>query len=493
LSHAVSPTPTHLDDSRRPLRHAIYLVLAVLSLGSIVGRILAVNSVDMIRLEAQLKKEGRPQWQKQRPFLSSNDRSRWCTVRALVEHGTYAIDRVVAEPNWDTIDAVKHDGYGHEAPLPYEGKLYSSKPPLFATLMAGPYWVLHRVTGHTLGTHPYELGRTLVILFNVVPLAYFYWLMARLIERFARSDWAAVLAMAATTWGTFLGTFAVVINNHLPAAVCAAAALEAAVRIGFDGDRRPRRFYLAGFAAALAATFDLPALAMLALLAVVLWRIAPRETLRGFVPAVVVVAAAFFGTNYISHSTPIPPYAHRQPGDNWYSYQFIRDGKVRDSYWNNRESRSPIDQGEPSPAVYALHVLVGHHGIFSLTPVWLLSVAGLLLAARSSDPRLRRLAGCIALVSVVCLAFYLSRPVGDRNYSGMSSGFRWVFWLAPPWIIALVPAADALARSRLGRGLGYTLLGLSTLSAAYPTWNPWTHPWLLNLLQHVGLVELGIR
>ena len=47
---------------------------------------------------------------KQRPFLSGNDRSRWDTIRALVEHGTYAIDDIVAEPNWDTIDMVQHRG-----------------------------------------------------------------------------------------------------------------------------------------------------------------------------------------------------------------------------------------------------------------------------------------------------------------------------------------------------------------------------------------------
>ena len=68
----------------------------------------------------------------QRPFLSANDRSRWDTVRAWskpdmrVPACPYAIDRVIEQPSWDTIDMVKHDGH-----------FYSSKPPLFATLIAG--------------------------------------------------------------------------------------------------------------------------------------------------------------------------------------------------------------------------------------------------------------------------------------------------------------------------------------------------------------------
>ncbi len=36
--------------------------------------------------------------------------------------------------------------------------------------------------------------------------------------------------------------------------------------------------------------------------------------------------------------------------------------------------------------MYALHVLVGHHGIFSLTPIWLLSVlAGIVLLLARRD------------------------------------------------------------------------------------------------------------
>ena len=86
------------------------------------------------------------------------------------------------------------------------------------------------------------------------------------------------------------------------------------------------------------------------------------------------------------------------------------------------------------------------------------------------------------MLSLVCLAFYLSRPQIDRNYGGMTSGLRWMFWFAPLWLVAMLPAADRLAHSRAGRGLALVLLALSVLSASYPTWNPWTHPWLWNFL-----------
>jgi hypothetical protein len=101
----------------------------------------------------------------------------------------------------------------------------------------------------------------------------------------------------------------------------------------------------------------------------------------------------------------------------------------------------------------------------------------------------RQLAAFIGILSVVCLTFYLVRPEIDRNYGGMTSGFRWMFWFAPLWTLALLPAADRLARSHWTRGLCLLLLALSVMSAAYPTWNPWTHPWLANFMTYMGWVK----
>jgi hypothetical protein len=133
--------------------------------------------------------------------------------------------------------------------------------------------------------------------------------------------------------------------------------------------------------------------------------------------------------------------------------------------------------------MYALHVLVGHHGIFSLTPIWLLSVVGLgIWLWRPGDRRLRELALLIGAVSVVCLVFYLLRSRDDRNYGGMTSGFRWMFWFTPMWLAAMLPAADAIARWKWTKAIGLVLLVVSVLSASYPIWNPWTNPWILDYL-----------
>jgi hypothetical protein len=220
------------------------------------------------------------------------------------------------------------------------------------------------------------------------------------------------------------------------------------------------------------AACELPAASLLACMGLLLlWR-APRETLLAFTPGVLLVAAAFFATNWIAHGSLNPPYGH----PDWYSYP--------GSHWTNRTG---IDIGEVSRATYALHVLVGHHGVFSLTPVWLLSVAGMLAWLVRGDGVRRQLAVIALAVTVICLVFYLGmRPQTDRNYGGMTSGFRWMFWCAPLWLIVMLPAADRLARSTAGMAFAALLLTFSVLSASYPTWNPFTQPWIYNWMESTG-------
>lgn len=541
-------------DSAARLRRGVYVILIAVSAGAMLGRLLSIDSVDKYALEemrlrdvlgafrtldeyrewkrqdlagrglsgdeletelakaVEAKRRQVEQRRLRRPFLSANDRSRWATVRVLVEPdlrvpgAPYAIDKVIQEPGWDTIDMVKHArrydpaeaasetaaaGAATRDERPWrqkDGHLYSSKPPLLATLVAGEYWLVHRLTGWTLGEHPYLVGRLILATVNVVPLLVAFALLARLAERFGTTDWGRCFVMAAATFGTFLTTFAVTLNNHLPAAVCALVALDALVRVEFDDERRLRYFVTAGLFGALAVACELPAVALVAPLTVILLWKAPREFLLGFVPAAVIVAAGFFGTNWIAHRSLVPPYLHRGGGgpDDWYDYTYLRNGREIESYWRNPRG---VDAGEPSWPKYALHVLAGHHGVFSLTPVWLLSAAGAAgWIVRGRDGRVRRLAILIAAASLVVLAFYLQPQKGSdyRNYGGVASGLRWMFWFAPAWLLLMLPAADWMAQRRWARGLAVVLLVISVLSVSYPTWNPWVQPWLMDAMGHLG-------
>ena len=315
------PAAAVAPDSGKSLRHAVYAVMIAAAAGIMLGRILAVDSIDYYRLEAERRKQIEPELarrtaemraagrseeeiaqkiaqvrddleqksQLSRPFLSGNDRSRWCTLRALVEPdmrvpgAPYAIDRVIQQPNWDTIDMVKHDRRYQppEEPLPQlkpgdrirdwdgrqvGGHLYSSKPPLYPTLLAGVYWAVHKATGETLGTQPYLIGRTILIISQWLPLLVYFVLLTRLIDSFGSTDWGRVFAAGAGIFGTFLTTFSTVLNNHLPAAVCVLISLYAWVQIDRAGRRYWGWFATAGFFAALAVANELPAAAWAAMM-----------------------------------------------------------------------------------------------------------------------------------------------------------------------------------------------------------------------------------
>lgn len=497
-------------DPTRRLRLGVYALLIALAAGNMSGRLLAVNAVNRQELEtsrisqrvAAAEKEFRAEGisedklqakllaakqliereeRRQRPFLSGNDRSRWLAIRALAESGSFEIDAFMDSNVWNTIDMVKHrgrDGQMH---------LYSSKPPLLIVLLAGEYWAINKTTGWTLADNPYEVGRLMLFTVQVLPTLLMLAIIASLAERFGQTDWGRIFVVAAAAFGTMLTAFVVALNNHTIAAASTAVATYALVQIWFDDSRQWRWFALAGLAGAFTAANELPALAFFALLAAaLLWR-NWRQTVAGFAPFALIVLAAAFGTNYWAHGSWQPPYAHRSATDpeyNWYHYSYTLGGKERQSYWLDPQG---IDKGEPLRLDYAFHCFVGHHGIFSLTPVWLLSVWGTWRWLRGGTTRERQLAAGIALLTVTVLTFYIAlRPQIDRNYGGMTSALRWLFWLAPLWLVVMLPAADRAARSRQGMAVALVLLSFSVLSASYPTWNPWTQPWIYNWLQSCG-------
>jgi hypothetical protein len=338
--------------------------------------------------------------------------------------------------------------------------------------------MIRAVTGATLGNETFYVGRMMLLVTNVLPLIFYFVLMVLLVERWGTTDWGRIFVTTTATFGTFLTTFAVTLNNHLPAAVSVSVALYASSRIWYDGQRRWWYFAAAGLFAAFAAANDLPALALVGLLGIGLLYKAPAATLIAYLPAVLIVAAGYFGTTYAAHDTLQTPYSQRHLQGGWYDYE--------GSYWFGNQ-QSGIDRGEPSRGRYALHVLAGHHGIVSLTPVWLLSTASVVLQVVGRNQRLPALALLVTALTVVCLVFYIGlRPTEDRNYGGMTCGFRWMFWFIPLWLLVMLPAADLAATRRWTRGIAIVLLAGSVASASYAALNPWTHPWLYQYWSSLG-------
>jgi hypothetical protein len=124
------------------------------------------------------------------------------------------------------------------------------------------------------------------------------------------------------------------------------------------------------------------------------------------------------------------------------------------------------------PAMVGLMVLLS----------WLLDIR------RGGEP-MAAVAWMTAVLTVVVLAFYTTTPKA-RNYGGNAQGLRWLFWLIPFWLLLLPKGVEAgQHRGRL-RALALLALLLSALSVGYAMRNPWSHPWIQDALEHLGLYTL---
>ncbi len=494
-------------------------------------------------------------------FLSANDRSRWCTVAALVEHGTYTIDQQIEISHpihrnrrpWGTIDKVRHTGAN--------GKLhyYSSKPPLFPTMVAGVYKLMHLSTGLTMTAQPIYVPRIILAIVNLPMLAIFLLSTAWGIERICSSVWAKSTGVAATCFGTMVLPFTVSLNNHLPAVACSALVMAiylwAADR---DTDQRPIAWWVwavAGLAASFAAANELPALSM-ATFWFVLFAYFFRRSIVPFAIGAAVVTVASFGTNWIAHQSLRPAYAHRgvgamitavdevsvgttlsqkaelqrilgdlglidagasftvEPSDEpnrlriqsgGRLFALVRSGDVWQlahwddwyeypgTYWRDGNRRG-VDRGEPSRLRYFIQMTIGHHGIFSLSPIWLLLPFGFAISITKKFSRpgfgsaFTWMSAAVLISTLVCIAFYISRPTIDRNYGGVSVCFRWLLWFAPMWLVMISTALDRMSTCPNQRRFGLLLLAISIFSMSTALSSPWQSPWLYRFWQFLGWI-----
>src|SRR5262249_37819807 len=106
------------------------------------------------------------------------------------------------------------------------------------------------------------------------------------------------------------------------------------------------------------------------------------------------------------------------------------------SYWTTPLEMDYFNK-QPEPyGVYLFHMTFGHHGVFSLTPIFLLSLVGALRLGFARWGKMRVVAWLTLLLTAALLAFYTWNPKA-RNYGGSTQGLRWLFWLIPFWLIVL--------------------------------------------------------
>lgn len=411
------------------------------------------------------------------PQLGVNPASRMAAVEALVEHGTWAIDDTFLRQH--TIDRVF-----------WQDHWYSSKPPLPALMGAPVYALLHHGLGMSFREDRYRVAALMRI-----PLAVFPWFVGvlawlALLRRMVPDD-PLLQTTAAAFWvlGALPITYAGDWNNHTwatSALLLGAASLFPTVQPFLSGPSpAPRvdplpgpaptpRWAAAGLCWGAAIVFDLGAIPIVGMLGLWVLQHAVRHGQRRPLLAIALGALVFplmqIGVQWQLAGTWRPfytlPEAYNYPG----------------SYW---QQPANFDALQEPKWVYAAHALVGHHGLFALSPWLLAGFAALGAALRRPTPvELRRLAAGLLIATLFIWAYYLHRT---HNYGGRCVGMRW--WMVTHPALAL--AAVVLARRhrwvhRAPFAVGM-VLAWSVVACASGTHAPWEEGWWHTVLRAIGL------
>lgn len=379
-----------------------------------------IVALGLLLVASTLWKQGR---------LGDNSRSRFITVERLVERGTWAhVAPGDTTPFQPSIDAVM-----------IGDRLYSSKPPLYPLVMAGEAKALKALTGWEFYPHRKDYNRFLVILNQVVPYLVMLWLAMHLVAAFTRDGWTQHFVLLALSVGTLAFGYVPEINNHAPAAALLLILVYLVHRIWTGAETRRWMMALAGLLAGLLMALELPAIGIgLTLVAMVAWR-----DWRGGLPAVVLMLVPALASLYIYHEI----------SGAW--KPFYMDGSLyrfEGSYWTRPEGSDALREPQ---GLYFLKTLLGPKGLFTLTPVLLLTIVAAVrrLAGRQQAwwPAMTWLVpGMLALVAYIGLR--------THNYGGDCIGLRWYIVLMPTMIVAAWPAVEWLGRHWLGKALCIALL-----------------------------------
>ena len=447
-----------------------------------------------------------------RPNLSPNDNSRWDTVWSLVEYGTYEIfdtPEFGEKQQLRTIDKVQKDG-----------KYYSSKPPLLPTVIAGYVEVLKVIIGEPFSKHSrtdptkgsiHIYGKATLLAFQLAPFLVFLILYRRFLDRYARSDFAWLGGLLAAGLGTFVTGYMGTLNNHVIAASFGFFTAYLLIGMRYEGRDAWWRFVLVGFCVGWTFACELPAGLLVFVATWYAFKTDLRKALVCFLPPLTLVVGAIFLTNYLALGTFLPAYMQKElydyPGSYWIkpkadeekqeNGQGAVDGKKPEIEKSKKSdakkgpSKSGIDalnENPESKLVYLLNMTIGHHGLFSLTPIWLFAFWGMARWVRGGEPRLPGLAWPLLFVSAGVFVFFWL-VTDQRNYGGFCHGMRWLMWLAPLWLLPLFTALDRAAEIPWLRGAFWASLAVSVFSMADTLYHPWSRAWLHRILVWVGWID----
>ncbi|HWU86997.1 MAG TPA: hypothetical protein VN253_06970, partial [Kofleriaceae bacterium] len=368
---------------------------------------------------------------------SANELPRVYLVKAMVEDGTFAIDRGVAR--WGGTADVS----------PWGGHQYSNKAPGSSMLVVPAYAAVHAVAGEPSLAATMWLCRVIA---GVIPMLLFLPLLARFLARWAEPP-VVRLVLVAYALGSMAMTYSILYISHQLAAVCVGSAWVLALEHA-EGKRRLRAMAAAGFLAGAGvlveyqAAFALPPLAVHVIVAL---RGRPRREVMRALGAAAAAAAIPIAALLAYHAACF--------GDP------LRTGYDASQTFAEFHQRGFLGITALRWEAFRGSTIAPDNGLVALAPWWLLALPGGVLLWRAGQRGVVMVCGSIA---VIYLLF-----ISSINFwrGGWSVGPRYITVMLP-FLLPLVTAAVAAARRRwwlLGAAAGTMVVGVAIYAAAAAT------------------------
>ncbi|HTM45862.1 MAG TPA: hypothetical protein VL137_12965 [Polyangiaceae bacterium] len=382
-------------------------------------------------------------------LTNANTGSRYATIESIVDYHSYYIDKSQYR---NTIDKFQFGDH-----------LLSSKPPALPTYAAGVYWVYEKLTGKTIVSNEGEVV-WLVSLFtgwlaHVVFLIYLYRFCQLLLKR----QLAIILCVAAGAFAYLGAAYATALNNHSIGGAMGFVGFYYAFRIRNQLQVRTRHWIFAGLCLGFLPAVDLPSLALSGCVSLYLLSYDWKKTLLLFAPCLLPGLVVQLGLSVLTTGSLMPAYGNAELKT--FSGNYFR------------QIKSGIDALHEPKYVYAFNALIGHHGLFSMTPLFGFSLWEMIRHWKRRDRYLPELA-VVTATTLAVIVFYLWRT---HNYGGWCVGMRWFVPFMP---LLLLYFGLWLDRAKLSRSTWAWVLAAFLVSAfnvqdgltspfQFSMWNNW--------------------
>lgn len=409
------------------------------------------------------------------PFAGSwNDGSRLASVEALVDHGTFAIDRSIFVEVPQELVAAGLAPYGDDGAnrtgtfdkLGIGGHFYSDKPALISLFMAVPYWIWQVLGGQVAAVRP-DLFCLLMTwaTSGVAFLVTVYGVMA-LARRYGLPPGTRLLLGASLGFGTVALVYTRQVNNHILLLGVMALVMLHLAAFGeeyAEGRTKTWRLLLLGGLAGIGFALDLglgPIL-LVGLTGAVFFRTRSVPMTALFVVGTCPFVLAQMGLNHalggvLKPINMVPEYLA------WPGCPF-----------NPKNMTGFLRHTPRDLVVYGLALLHGKHGFFGYNlPALLGLVAG--VYAWRNLPRQRPEVG---FALFWCVGGWLMYAVLSNNYGGICRSIRWfVPFLAPLFYLLVL-----LLRERPGFAwdLGVLTVWGTVLTLLLWSRGPWNNKVLI--------------